>query len=114
MDDVQSLRNKIADLGRQAALKRNEAEQHLKNASTYSGADQADQASKVQEQADQASRDEAGLEAEIAEVQRRLADAELQAAELERQEQDLRSKLNEIQKEKDKILGRSGGFGPIL
>jgi chromosome segregation ATPase len=114
MDDVQSLRNKITDLERQAALKRNEAEQHLKNAATYNGASQADQAASEQAQANSVSQEAADIEKEMADVQRQLSDKEAQAANLDRQEQELRSKLGQVQQEKNNILGKSGGFGPII
>jgi chromosome segregation ATPase len=114
MDDAQSLRNQIADLERRAKLKRDEAEQYLRNATTYSGASQADQAASAQDQADGANREVADIESKIGEVQRRLADKEAQAADLDRQEQELRNKLGQVQQQRDSILGKTGGFGPII
>lgn len=112
--DVQSLQNQISDLQRRANLKRGEAAQHLKDAATYSGASQPDQAAGAQDQADSASREAADIEKEIADVRRQLADKETQAVDLDGQEKELRNKLSQVQQEKDKILGKSGGFGPII
>jgi len=105
--DAQSLRNQIADLQRQANLKRDEAQRHLQSAAAHSGAGQGDRASSDQSSANSASQEAMGFEDKIQALQTQLANKEREAAELDKKEQQLRSELNQVQQKKDSVLGNS-------
>jgi hypothetical protein len=75
--DAQSLRNQIADLQRQANLKRDEAQKDLQAAASHSGAGQAGQAANDQNQANSASQQAMSFEQKIQDLQKQLQAKEM-------------------------------------